>query len=358
MTDIPPATPQATRGRSRHWLIDALMGGGVALGLITAAHAALPRVERLAPAERRAAPPRPAAPTEPPAFIAFTTPTPGYPVISPFGLRQLPWEEGGRLHAGVDIAAPSGVPVLAAADGVVIRAGADGGLGRSVEIKHTAGLSTIYGHLGQLLPWITPGVAVTAGTAVGAIGSSGASTGAHLHFEIRDDEGRPLNPELFMGRRFAEAADLPLRDAQRFGRRVRVAYVSHIPKAKQDEMDARAEAELELAAAEAAAEAGWADAPGAISAAERGVNVSANVRDYKLKNGRHFARLRVSAARPGPPRPSPVLAPPPIPAGLPSGTAGLPSGMTALPSGAAGLPSGTAGLPSGTAGAASEAQAY
>jgi hypothetical protein len=331
-------------------LIDAVMGGGVALGLITAAHAALPRVEQSPRIARAATPVRPFPPAEPPAFIAFTTPAPGYPVISPFGLRQLPWEEGGRLHAGVDIAAPSGLPVLAAADGVVVRAGPDGGLGRTVEIKHAAGLSTIYGHLGKLLPWITPGVAVKAGTPVGAIGSTGASTGSHLHFEIRDDKGRPLNPELFLGRRFAEAGDLPLRDAQRFGRHVRVAYVSNIPKAKQEEMDARAQAELELAAAEA---------DGVVSATQRGVNASATVRDYKLKNGRHFARLRVRETRLAPrPAPAPVLTPPPIPPGLPSGTAGLPAGVTTLPSGAAGLPSGTAGLPSGTAGAAREAQAF
>jgi len=331
-------------------LIDAVIGGGVALGLITVAHGALPRVERLPPASSAAPPPpRPAdPPAEPPVFIAFTTPAPGYPVISPFGLRQLPWEEGGRLHAGVDIAAPAGLPVLAAADGVVVRAGPDGGLGRTVEIKHAAGLSTIYGHLGALLPWITPGVAVKAGAAIGAIGSSGASTGSHLHFEIRDDDGRPLNPELFLDRRFTAAGDLPLRDAQRFGRRVRLAYVSNIPKAKQQEMEARAQAKLQLTAA---------DAKGAINALQRGMNASATVRDYKLKNGRPYARLQVGDQRAAQ-RQAQVPAIPPIPAGVPSGTAGLPPGVTSLPSGTAGLPSGTAGLPSGTAGAAREAQAY
>lgn len=353
MTDTPPAHG----GRARHWLIDAVTGGAVALGLITAAHAALPRIERLAHPQRPAAPRPATAPAAPPAFIAFQAPTPGFPVISPFGLRQLPWEEGGRLHAGVDIAAPSGQPVLAAADGVVVRAGFEGGYGRSVEIRHAGGLTTVYGHLGQLSPQIAAGLAVKAGTPVGAIGSTGLSTGAHLHFEIRDEKGRPLNPELFLDRRFAAEDDLPLRDAQRFGRRVRVAYVSNIPKAKQEEMEARAEAELALAAAEAAAEAGWAGTAGAVSAAERGVNASALVRDYKLKNGRPYARLRVGEGRSASRGAQPALVPPPIPAGLPSGTAGLPGGMAVLPSGTAGLPSGTAGLPSGTAGA-SEAQAY
>src|SRR6185436_15626817 len=65
-------------------------------------------------------------------LIAFVEPVPGHAVVSPFGLRQLPWEEGGRLHEGVDISADSGVPVRAVADGVVVNAGVNGGYGRFV----------------------------------------------------------------------------------------------------------------------------------------------------------------------------------------------------------------------------------
>jgi hypothetical protein len=275
--------------RSRHWLIDALVGGGLALGLITAANAALPRIERLHPptSPARAVPPAaaaPPAPAEPPALIAFQEPAPGYPVISPFGLRQLPWEEGGRLHAGVDIAAPAGTPVLAAADGVVTRMAADAGYGRFIEIKHAAGLSTLYAHLGRYLPRIAPGVAVKAGTPVGEMGSTGSSTGSHLHFEIHDPKDRPLNPELFLGRRFAETRDLPLRAGLRVPRHVRVAYVSNIPKAKREQMEARAQAELAEAAAADAASAG------ALSAGDFAVNAQATTRKL-ARAGRPRARF-------------------------------------------------------------------
>lgn len=292
-------------------MMEILTGGGMALGLIAASYAVLPREpapqQQAARSATKAAPaPRPATPAEPPALIAFQTPTPGYPVISPFGLRQLPWEEGGRLHAGVDIAAPAGQPVLVAADGVVVRAGVGGGYGRFVEVKHAAGLSTIYAHMGRLLPEITAGVAVKAGTPVGEIGSSGTSTGAHLHFEIRDQKDRPLNPELFLGRRFAEAADLPLRAAQRFPRAVRVAYVSNIPKAKREEMEARLKAELEAELAEAAASEAakvqWTSGQAAPAAApnvgDAAVDVAEVAPQLKLKNGRPHARLRVAPAEP------------------------------------------------------------
>jgi hypothetical protein len=250
-------TLAAHDGRSRPWWVDALVGGGLALALITAAHAALPRIEPAA-APVRATSPAPqlaAAPAAAPDLVAFQTPAPGYPVISPFGLRQLPWEEAGRLHAGVDIAAPAGEPVLAAADGVVTRMAVDGGYGRFVEVRHAAGLSTIYAHLGRFRPEVTEGLTVKAGTPLGEIGSTGTSTGSHVHFEIRDDKGRPLNPELFLGHRFAQAEDLPLRAAARVPRQLRVAYVSNIPQAKREEMAARIEEETAFSAAEAASDA-------------------------------------------------------------------------------------------------------
>ncbi|RAK58200.1 M23 family peptidase [Phenylobacterium deserti] len=195
----------------------------------------------------------PAQPAAPAALIAFSDPLPGYEVGSPFGLRQLPWEEAGRLHAGVDIQAPAGEPIRAAADGVVTRIGQEGGYGRFVEITHAEGLTTLYGHMGAFLPDLKTGDAVKAGQPVGKIGSTGTSTGAHLHFEVRDRKDRPLNPELFLGRSFAAAEDLPLREALRVPRRVRVAYVSMIPKSKQELMEAKRQAELEekLAKAEA-----------------------------------------------------------------------------------------------------------
>jgi len=178
-------------------------------------------------------------------LIAFAEPEPGYPVISPFGLRQLPWEEAGRLHKGVDIAAPEGAPILAAADGVVRAMGVDAGYGRFIEIAHTAGMSTLYGHLSAFE--VQPGATVKAGQQIGRIGSTGSSTGSHLHFEVHDSEGRALNPEMYMGRRFMTRADLPpLEAATRMPPEVRIAYVSFIPSAKAAQL-------LERQGAEAAA---------------------------------------------------------------------------------------------------------
>ena len=282
-------------------MIDALVGGGVALGLITVANAALPRVERTAaPAQAKlvSAPAARTAPSPPAALISFQDPVPGYPVISPFGLRKLPWEEGGRLHAGVDIAAPSGLPVLAAADGVVVRVATDGGYGRVVEVKHAAGLVTIYAHLGRFLPQIRSGVAVKAGAPVGVVGSTGASTGAHVHFEVRNEKDRPLNPDLFLGRRFAEADDLPLRTAARIPRGVRVAYVSNIPRSKREEMEERLQSKLAAEAATTAANSTViAPLPPSdakpLNAADAATDVSAAIPHVRLVNGRPHGRFQL-----------------------------------------------------------------
>lgn len=205
-----------------------------------------------APAVRTAPPPVHALPQAPPPFIAFDAPVPDYPVISPFGLRQLPWEERGRLHAGVDIAAPSGTPVLAAADGVVARLGVDAGYGRFLEVRHKGGLISRYGHLSRFEPSAQPGSEVHRGQEIARIGSTGSSTGSHLHFEIRDGRDRALNPALFLGHAFPTQAQLPLKAAARWPRGVRVAYVSFIPAAKRELMAARDEEAAATAAAEAA----------------------------------------------------------------------------------------------------------
>lgn len=172
-------------------------------------------------------------------LYTFVDPVAGYEIVSPFGPRRLPWEEHGRLHAGVDVAAPHGYPVQAAADGVVLSARIDGGYGRVIDIRHVGGLVTRYAHLGAIDSGIQPGLMVRAGEQIGLIGASGTSTGAHLHFEIRDDRGRPLNPEAFLGRQFAGPEDLPLAIAARVPRHMRVAHVSYIPRRKRELMEAR-----------------------------------------------------------------------------------------------------------------------
>ncbi len=162
------------------------------------------------------------------AQFAFAQPLAGFSVNSPFGLRRMPWEAGGRLHEGVDIAAPAGTPVRATLAGVVVRSGVDGGYGRFIEVRHDGGLSTLYAHLGRPAA-LKAGAPIAAGTIVGYVGNSGRSTGSHLHFEVRHD-GRPLNPAAFMGRSFATADDLPLKLASYIPKKVRVAQVSEWPE--------------------------------------------------------------------------------------------------------------------------------
>lgn len=212
-----------------------LLGTGLAAVLMGAvafasAQASLPsRSERMSqPMVPAVAPPPVAARAHiaQPQFV-FAEPLAGFAVNSPFGMRKMPWEEGGRLHQGVDIAAPKGTAVRVTLAGTVRRSGVDGGYGRFVEIAHEGGLTSLYGHLGRDAGLKT-GAAVPAGTVVGYVGSTGRSTGAHLHFEIRED-GRPLNPTAFMGQAFMTQADLPLTAAGRISRRVRIAQVAGWP---------------------------------------------------------------------------------------------------------------------------------
>jgi hypothetical protein len=224
-------------GRARRRAAEAGIVTVAGLAAFAVAHASLPEpapiVRPISAPASTVARPLPAIPAEEDVLIAFEEPVPGHAVVSPFGLRQLPWEGGGRLHEGVDISADSGLPVIAVADGEVIEAGSKGGYGRYVAVRHAAGLKTYYAHLGGIGADVRPGVEVKAGQPIGRIGSTGVSTGPHLHFEIRDAQGKPLNPAMFLGKAFAEAGDLPLDKAKRYSGRVRMAYVSFIPESKR-----------------------------------------------------------------------------------------------------------------------------
>jgi murein DD-endopeptidase MepM/ murein hydrolase activator NlpD len=149
---------------------------------------------------------------DPPGAISFTRPLPGRTVGSPFGLRQMPGEPAERLHAGIDIPAPFGSPVRCIDDGVVRKSGTSPGYGRYVEVAHPSGLTSLYAHLQETAAGVEPGAKLREGQVLGQVGSSGRSTGAHLHLEIRKD-GVPLDPQRFIGRRFANLAELPIADA-------------------------------------------------------------------------------------------------------------------------------------------------
>ncbi|NJC73946.1 M23 family metallopeptidase [Planosporangium thailandense] len=121
-------------------------------------------------------------------------PAPG-PITSPFGMRFDPYYHVWQLHAGVDIGAPAGAQIVAAAAGRVVQAGWNGGYGNYTCIEHGQAdgqrLTTCYGHQQKIL--VSSGQQVSAGQVIGLVGSTGAATGPHLHFEVRLG-GRPVDP--------------------------------------------------------------------------------------------------------------------------------------------------------------------
>lgn len=125
-----------------------------------------------------------------PSFGRFLKPVRGR-IISRFGYRRHPILGGRRMHTGIDIAAPRGTPIRAARAGVVIFAGWLGGYGKCVIVDHGDGYSTLYAHCSSIC--VSRGQKVSRGQILGRVGSTGLSTGPHLHFEVRY-RGRPVNP--------------------------------------------------------------------------------------------------------------------------------------------------------------------
>jgi murein DD-endopeptidase MepM/ murein hydrolase activator NlpD len=114
---------------------------------------------------------------------------------SPFGYRTHPVLGTKRLHAGLDMAAPVGTPIRAPGSGVVLTAGKAGGYGNMVQIDHGSGLVTRFAHLSEIK--VAAGQPVSIGTLIGLMGSTGMSTGSHLHYETRI-HGTPQNPACFI----------------------------------------------------------------------------------------------------------------------------------------------------------------
>lgn len=126
-----------------------------------------------------------------PAFLPVTAPK----LSSDFGYRSDPFHGGGAFHAGLDLTGKTGEAIHAAADGVVVRAGWWAGYGKVVVIDHGNGIETRYGHMSRF--HVREGDVIRQGQVIGGMGSTGRSTGTHLHFEIRLD-GRPLDPQPFL----------------------------------------------------------------------------------------------------------------------------------------------------------------
>jgi murein DD-endopeptidase MepM/ murein hydrolase activator NlpD len=134
------------------------------------------------------------------ASVSRGNPTPGNhrfiwpvngPISSPFGPRTDPINGGTKVHPGIDIAVSQGTPIKAAGDGVVVMAGWNGGYGNFTLIDHGGGLATGYGHQSRI--GVSIGQHVSTGEVIGYVGSTGASTGPHLHWEVRVN-GNPVDP--------------------------------------------------------------------------------------------------------------------------------------------------------------------
>ena len=124
-------------------------------------------------------------------------PLPGhYRVSSPYGNRTHPISRRPEFHTGVDIPAPSGTNIVAAESGTVIISGWNGGFGNTVVIDHGGGLTTLYAHNSRNIAVV--GQWVNRGEVIARVGSTGVSTGPHLHFEVRHD-GRHVNPNGYLG---------------------------------------------------------------------------------------------------------------------------------------------------------------
>jgi murein DD-endopeptidase MepM/ murein hydrolase activator NlpD len=132
-----------------------------------------------------------------------------------------------RPHFGVDLAAPRGTPVRAAADGAVSIAGWESGLGQTVRIDHPKAVTSTYGHLSAIAPAIVPGAAVERGQVIGYVGSTGLSTGCHLHYELAR-EGQHVDPLEFTCEREPAIAPALVKQFERAKREV-VRQLATIP---------------------------------------------------------------------------------------------------------------------------------
>ena len=112
------------------------------------------------------------------------TPINGARLSSPFGMRKHPIDGFNKMHRGTDFAAPMGTPIMASGDGIIKKAGWCGGGGNCVKIKHNSTYQTVYAHMSKFARGIKPGVRVKQGQTIGYVGSTGKSTGPHLHYEV------------------------------------------------------------------------------------------------------------------------------------------------------------------------------
>ena len=122
------------------------------------------------------------------------TPINGARLSSSFGIRKHPILGFNKMHKGTDFAAPMGTPIMASGEGKIVRARWCGGGGNCVKIKHNSTYSTVYAHMSKFGRNIKEGVRIKQGQIIGYVGSTGMSTGPHLHYEVIEN-GRKINSQ-------------------------------------------------------------------------------------------------------------------------------------------------------------------
>ncbi len=140
------------------------------------------------------------------------TPIDGARLSSGYGMRRHPVLGYGKMHRGIDFAAPTGTPIMAAGSGTVAKAQWFGAYGRYVSIRHNSEFSTAYAHMSRIAPGIKPGGRVQQGQVIGYVGTTGRSTGPHLHYEVLKGGGQ-VNP---MNVKFPAGEKLEGKDFARF----------------------------------------------------------------------------------------------------------------------------------------------
>ena len=152
------------------------------------------------------------------------TPIDGARLSSNFGMRKHPISGYNKLHKGVDFAAPIGTPVYAGGNGVVEFVGRNGGYGKYIRIRHNNEYKTAYAHLNGFNKGISKGVRVNQGQVIGFVGSTGRSTGPHLHYEIiyQNEQINPLKLKLPSGK------ILKGKELERFQKEYKIIYADHL----------------------------------------------------------------------------------------------------------------------------------
>ena len=152
------------------------------------------------------------------------TPLDGARISSNFGMRKHPISGFNKMHKGVDFAAPTGTPIYAGGNGIVEYVGRNGGYGKYIRIRHNNGYKTAYAHLSNYKKGISKGVRVNQGEVIGYVGSTGNSTGPHLHYEIiyQNKHINPLKLKLPSGK------ILKGKELEKFKEEYKIIYADHL----------------------------------------------------------------------------------------------------------------------------------